>query len=168
MLRIMKAENGMHLMGQGAKILIFTAPAAAGAGALHLLRPDLAALPTAAAAFAVAGYPLLALGVGLWLTALVQLLHGFPKGELVTGGAYGVCRNPIYASVAIFMLPGIALLSQTWVYAVVSLALLTGVAVFIGKEERELQAVFGARYAEYTRSVHRIVPLLAKVMPKRD
>lgn len=42
------------------------------------------------------GVALVLTGLVLWLTALVQLLIGFPRGKLVTSGAYGVCRNPIY------------------------------------------------------------------------
>jgi len=45
-------------------------------------------------------------------------LTGFSQGKLVTSGAYGVVRNPIYSSATFFILPAISLLALTWVYLV--------------------------------------------------
>jgi protein-S-isoprenylcysteine O-methyltransferase Ste14 len=94
----------------------------------------------------------------LWGAAIVQLLTGFPKGKLVTGGAYGVVRNPIYSSVTFFILPAVALLTLTWVYFVVSAFLYAGVMIFIGKEEKQLTAVFGREYENYLARVDRLIP----------
>jgi protein-S-isoprenylcysteine O-methyltransferase Ste14 len=99
-------------------------------------------------------------GIALWLTAVVQLLEGFPRGRLVTRGAYGVCRNPIYASMGLFILPGISLLGGTWAYLVVAAALLVGVRIFIPREERDLLRVFGDDYRRYTARVHRVLPFV--------
>lgn len=94
----------------------------------------------------------------LWATAVVQLLTGFSKGELVTTGAYGVVRNPIYSSVTFFILPAVALLTLTWVYFVVSVFLYVGVMIFIGTEEKQLTAAFGKEYEDYMARVDRLVP----------
>ena len=91
---------------------------------------------------------------------MVQLLLGFPKGRLVHTGAYGVVRNPIYASVALLILPGVALLTQTWVYPVVSVFLIAGVMIFIPTEERALRKTFGDEYAAYCKRVHRLIPFV--------
>lgn len=91
---------------------------------------------------------------------MAQLLSGFPKGKLVTTGAYGVCRNPIYGSVALLVLPGLALATGIWGYLVPAAALLLGVAIFIPREERDLARVFGEEYRRYTASVHRILPFV--------
>jgi len=98
-------------------------------------------------------------GLVLWGVAMVQLLTGFPKGKLVTTGAYGVVRNPIYASATFFILPGIALLTLTWVYLMVSAFLYAGVMIFIGTEEKQLTKVFGEQYRGYLARVDRLVPL---------
>jgi protein-S-isoprenylcysteine O-methyltransferase Ste14 len=83
---------------------------------------------------------------------------GFSKGKLVTTGAYGVVRNPIYSSVTFFILPAVALLTITWVYFVASVFLYVGVMIFIGKEEKQLTNAFGKQYEEYLARVDRLVP----------
>jgi protein-S-isoprenylcysteine O-methyltransferase Ste14 len=85
-------------------------------------------------------------------------MTGFSKGELVTTGAYGVVRNPIYSSVTFFILPAIALITLTWVYFVASAFLYAGVLIFIGKEEQQLKQAFGKRYADYLARVDRLIP----------
>jgi protein-S-isoprenylcysteine O-methyltransferase Ste14 len=94
----------------------------------------------------------------LWGTAVVQLLTGFPKGELVTTGAYGVVRNPIYSSATFFILPAVALMTLTWVYFVPSIFLYVGVMIFIGTEEKQLTKAFGKEYENYLARVDRLVP----------
>ena len=86
------------------------------------------------------------------------MLSGFPKGKLVTTGAYGVVRNPIYSSVAVFILPAVTLITLTWVYLVASAFLIAGVLIFIGKEEKKLTEVFGKQYTDYTSKVDRLIP----------
>ena len=90
---------------------------------------------------------------------VIQLLAGFPKGKLVTTGAYGVVRNPIYSSVTFFILPAVAFLTLTWVYLVVSFFLYAGVIMFIGTEEKQLTNAFGKEYEAYMARVDRLVPL---------
>ena len=104
------------------------------------------------------GYVLLAMGLALWATAVVQLLAGFSRGRLVTTGAYGIVRNPIYSSVTFLVLPAIALLTGAWVYVVVSVCLYVGVRIFIRKEEGQLRRAFGPAYVDYMSRVDRLIP----------
>jgi len=94
----------------------------------------------------------------LWGAAVIQLMIGFSKGKLVTTGAYGVVRNPIYSSVTFFILPAIALMTLTWVYFVVSVFLYVGVMIFIGTEEKQLMKAFGKEYEDYMARVDRLIP----------
>ena len=160
MQRLIKAPNGMDIFGQGPRIMLFALPVAAAAVAAHLLVPDLARMPLPRSVLTPPGAVLLILGLVMWGTAVTQLLIGFPREKLVASGAYGVCRNPIYSSVALFVLPGLSLLMGTWVYFVVAAALCLAVSIFIRREERDLLRVFGDEYRRYTARVHRIVPLV--------
>ncbi len=158
--RLVTAGNGMHVFGQGGWIMLFTAPSMVAAVLADLFAPGLVELPLPASVLAPPGVALLVLGIALWLTAVSQLVTAFSRGELVTTGAYGVCRNPIYSSIAFFVLPGLALLSGTWVYLVVALVLCAGVLLFIRNEERDLLRVFGDEYRRYTARVHRLIPFV--------
>ena len=158
MINIFKKQNEMNIVGQGGKIILFMLPSLIAAIWLHTYFPQIAALPEGIRFIQPVGYLLLLLGLILWGTAVIQLLTGFPKGKLVTTGAYGVVRNPIYSSVTFFILPAVALMTLTWVYFVASVFLYAGVMIFIGKEEKQLTKAFGKAYEDYLARVDRLVP----------
>jgi protein-S-isoprenylcysteine O-methyltransferase Ste14 len=158
MLNIFKKQNGMNIVGQGGKIILFMLPSLIAAILVHIYFPQIAALPESISFIKPLGYILLVPGLILWGSAVIQLLTGFSKGKLVTTGAYGVVRNPIYSSVTFFILPAVALLTLTWVYFVPSVFLYMGVMIFIGVEEKQLTEAFGKEYEDYTARVDRLIP----------
>ena len=149
---------GMNIIGQGGKIILFMLPSLIAAIWLPNVFPRFAALPEAVRFLQPVGYVLLFFGLLLWGTAIYQLLTGFSKGKLITTGAYGVVRNPIYSSVTFFILPAVALLTFTWIYLIASIFLYAGVMIFIGKEEAQLAGIFGKVYENYRARVHRLIP----------
>ena len=159
MINILKKQNGMSIVGQGGKIILFMLPSLMVAILAHVYFPHIAALPERFSFIKPMGYVLLVPGLILWGTAVVQLMTGFSKGRLVTTGAYGVVRNPIYSSVTFFILPAVALITLTWVYFVPSVFLYVGVMIFIGTEEKQLTKAFGKEYEDYLARVDRLIPL---------
>ena len=159
MTSIFKKQNGMSIVGQGGKIILFMLPSLIAAIWVHTSLPQIAALPESISFIKPVGYVFLLPGLILWGAAVIQLVTGFSKGQLVTTGAYGIVRNPIYSSVTFFVLPAVALMTLTWVYFVASVFLYVGVMVFIGKEERQLTKAFGKDYEDYIARVDRLVPL---------
>ena len=158
MLGIARQHHGMNIVGQGPKIILFTLPSLVVAFLSHAYLPEVAVLPESLGFIRPVGWVLMAPGIVLWGSAVVQLLVGFPQGKLVTTGAYGVVRNPIYSSVTFFVLPGVALATLAWVYLVVSAFLYVGVTLFIGTEEKQLRQAFGKEYEDYLVRVHRLIP----------
>jgi protein-S-isoprenylcysteine O-methyltransferase Ste14 len=158
MINVMKKQNGMSIVGQGGKIILFMLPSLIAAILVHMYLPQIAALPESISFIKPVGYLLLPLGLILWGAAVIQLMMGFSKGKLVTTGAYGVVRNPIYSSATFFILPAVALMTLTWVYLVVSVFLYAGVMIFIVKEEKQLTKAFGKEYEDYLARVDRLVP----------
>jgi protein-S-isoprenylcysteine O-methyltransferase Ste14 len=158
MLNLFKKQNGMGIVGQGGKIILFTLPSLAAAILADTYAHSIAALPESVSFLRMMGYVWLAPGLVYWATAVIQLLVGFSGGKLVTTGAYGIARNPIYSSATFFLLPAVSLITLTWVYFVVSIFLYTGVMIFIGTEEKQLIQAFGKQYAEYMARVDRLIP----------
>ena len=158
MINILKKQHEMSIVGQGGKVILFMLPALIAALWAHVNFPQIAVLPKSISFIKPLAYVLLPLGIALWASAVIQLMVGFSKGKLVTTGAYGVVRNPIYSSVTFFILPAIALLTLTWVYLVVSVFLYVGVMIFISTEEKHLTKVFGKKYEDYISNVDRLVP----------
>jgi protein-S-isoprenylcysteine O-methyltransferase Ste14 len=159
MISILQKKNGMSIVGQGGKIILFMLPSLIAAILVQTYLPQIAALPESIRLIKPAGYLLLTLGLILWGAAVIQLMTGFSKGKLVTTGAYGLVRNPIYSSVTFFILPAVALMTFTWVYFVASVFLYAGVMIFIGKEEKQLTEAFGKEYEDYKARVDRLIPL---------
>jgi protein-S-isoprenylcysteine O-methyltransferase Ste14 len=149
----------MSIVGQGGKIILFMLPSLITAIWVHAYLPSFAALPESLSFMKPLGYFLLLPGMIFWGTAVIQLMVGFSKGELVTTGAYAVARNPIYSSTTFFLLPAVALLTLTWVYFAVSVFLYIGVMIFIGVEEKQLTEAFGKEYEDYMERVDRLIPL---------
>jgi len=158
MQNVLKNQKGLNIVGQGGKIILFMLPSLIAAIWVNTYLPHIAALPESISFIRPVGYLLLLPGLILWGMAIFQLLTGFPKGKLVTTGAYGVVRNPIYSSVIWFILPAVSLLTLTWVYVVASVFLYAGVMLFIGTEEKQLTQVFGKEYTDYMARVDRLIP----------
>src|SRR5512133_2790224 len=158
MKNIFKNQNGMNVIGQGGKIILFMLPSLIAAIWVHTYLPRIAALPESISFIKPIGYLLLLPGLILWGAAVIQLMMGVSNGKLVTTGAYGVVRNPIYSSVTFFILLAVALLTLTWVYLVAAAFLYMGVMIFIGPEERQLAQVFGKEYKDYLARVDRLIP----------
>jgi protein-S-isoprenylcysteine O-methyltransferase Ste14 len=158
MINIFKKQNGMNIVGQGGKIILFMLPSLIAAILIQMYFPQIAALPEGISFIKPVGYLLLIPGLILWAAAVIQLIMGFSKGKLVTTGAYGVVRNPIYSSTTFFILPAVALMTLTWVYFIPSIFLYVGVMIFIGTEEKQLTKVFGKEYEDYKARVDRLIP----------
>ena len=167
MKNIFRMQNGMNIIGQGGKIILFMLPSLAAAILVHLYFPRIAALPQGIQFIKPVGYVFLVPGVLLWGSAVIQLVTGFSKDKLVTTGAYAVVRNPIYSSVTFFVLPAVAMLTLTWVYLAAAAFLYFGVLIFIGKEEKQLREAFGKEYEDYLVRVNRMVPFLNLVSAKK-
>ena len=77
------------------------------------------------------------------------------SSELVTGGVFGVTRNPMYLGMTLILL-GIALLlgSATPLVVVIVLAVLFDRA-FIAPEEKILEQTFGDQFREYRERVRK-------------
>lgn len=87
--------------------------------------------------------------------------HKVYAEQLVTAGLYSHVRNPMYVGNA-FLLAGLAVASNSWVFAIGGIALAVAVHVgIIAAEEYFLLNKFGEQYEDYRRRVPRLVPRLA-------
>ena len=141
------------LVGSGDRIGLFTLPFVVAGVILNVAYPS---------AFQVGGPPswlwwlsigMLVPGVGIWLWSVILVLANVPRGRLITGGPYGWVKHPLYTAVALAVLPWVGFLLDTWLGAVVGLALYLGSRIFAPAEEAELSRTFGETWQAYSRSV---------------
>lgn len=81
--------------------------------------------------------------------------------ELVTGGLYNHCRNPMYVG-NFFLILGLALASNSWVFVLVGVPLALAMhRAIVAAEEHFLRGKFGAEFNAYCARVPRWVPRLS-------
>lgn len=106
---------------------------------------------------------LAALGaVALWFTAVRMMFKTrtplnpvATPTHLLTGGPFGISRNPIYLSLAILVV-GIGLITgNVWLIALAFVAGLVTSKLVIQREERTLAGKFGKKYHDYAKRVRR-------------
>ena len=118
----------------------------------------------------VAGFASCAVGIAG--TFLAQMAMGASwrigvdpaeRTELVTGGVFALCRNPIYTFMVISWL-GFALLVPTWVALAAGVLLVAGLEIQVRLvEEPHLLRSHGEPYRTYARRVGRFVPGLGRL-----
>lgn len=87
--------------------------------------------------------------------------HRVYAEDLVTTGLYGHVRNPMYVG-NFFLIIGLALASNSWVFALIGVPLALGMHMaIVAAEENFLRNKFGSQFEAYCARVWRWVPRLA-------
>lgn len=150
----------MTLGGIGPRLALICLPYIALSLAVMLSYPEFLDIAFLDAMYVkVFGYFWLVLGVSFWLYSAITFLRWFGKGRLITWGAYALCRNPIYASVIIFIIPAMALIFHSGIIFSIALTLYIGFKLSIHGERIILQRTFGEAYENYEQSVNELIPL---------
>lgn len=142
-----------RLMGSGDRIVRFLLPFLVVGLALNLLVPSVFEVGGPAPALRTVSIVVLAVGVSIWAWSAVLIVTRVPRGELITGGPYALVKHPIYTAVALLVLPWIGFLLNTWLGAVLGIALYAGSRIYAPEEEAWLAETFGTRWDVYRRSV---------------
>ena len=141
------------LIGSGDRIAAFVLPFVLAGAALNIVSPEV---------FSVGGPPLwlravsaLVLGVGavIWAWSVLLILTKVRAGQLVRTGPYSLVKHPLYTSVALLVLPWLGFLLDTWLGALIGIALYVASRLFAPAEEAELVDRFGPEWDAYCRRV---------------
>jgi protein-S-isoprenylcysteine O-methyltransferase Ste14 len=98
------------------------------------------------------------LGVTFWIYSAVFFLKYFKPGKLITEGPFALCRNPIYSSIIVFIIPALALIFHSGLIFSIALVLYLGFKISIHGETIVLRRIFGEEYEIYEKSVNEIFP----------
>jgi protein-S-isoprenylcysteine O-methyltransferase Ste14 len=129
-----------------------------GAAVMRVIAP--VRLPLGRSAARLAGWPMLAGGVGLvaWAVASAGDADVERESELVTAGAYAVSRNPMYVGWSAAVLGFAAIRRDAWLLAAWLLAT-RALHDEVQDEEARLARRFGQSYSAYRRRVPRYLSL---------
>ena len=79
--------------------------------------------------------------------------------ELMTGGPYRICRNPMLLGVFIFY-TGLVICLWSWQALVIFIAYVAIMMVQVSREEKRLEKDFGEAYREYKKKTKKIIPFI--------
>jgi len=155
-----ESPRGLSPVGIGLIVIAVVLPVLALAVAVTLLWPQATRFPRDPnTALALIGWVWLALGVVFWILTMRKFLGGFKRGELVTGGTFAWCRNPLYASLVVFVLPAIGLIVKAWPFFLVAVVAAIVIHFLLPREEREMMKAFGGEWEAYADRTSRLLPL---------
>ena len=98
------------------------------------------------------------LGIILLIISVRQLLREFRAGILMTAGVFRYTRNPIYAAWSFFILPGLSLLTTSWIFFGTPIIFYIVFKIFIREEEQSLSEHFGKEYYAYKAKTGQLLP----------
>jgi protein-S-isoprenylcysteine O-methyltransferase Ste14 len=141
------------LVGSGDRIALVAAPFVLVGVPLNVAHPSWFAVGGPPTALRVLSVVLLVPGVVAWAWSAALILRRVPRGELITNGPYALVKHPLYTAVALLVVPWLGFLLDSWLGAVVGLALYAGSRRFAPAEEARLAAAFGPAWDAYARAV---------------
>lgn len=106
----------------------------------------------------VFGFIWLGLGTIFWICSAVYFLKYFKPGNLITSGPFALCRNPIYSSIIVFIIPSLGLIFHSGLIFSISLVLYIGFKISIHGESNVLRRIFNEEYELYEKSVNELFP----------
>jgi len=104
------------------------------------------------------GIFLIVIGFPFVMASAITVMRAYNADKLVTDGMFKFCRHPLYASWVVFIVPGIALLSNSWIALTTPIFMYFILYVLVKKEEAYLENVFSTEYANYKKKVPCILP----------
>jgi protein-S-isoprenylcysteine O-methyltransferase Ste14 len=153
-------EKKMAWEGSGPKLFLITLPYIILAVIVSRLNPEFLKMNFIGKRIGnISGYILLLAGLIFYVSTVIVFFKEFNKGKLITSGTYSLCRNPIYATFIVFIIPALALLFQSGLIVTIDAVLYLNFKVLIHLEYNVLKEQFGTDYEKYEHSVNEIIPL---------
>ena len=152
-------KTSMTLFGCGPKLALLCLPYVILSLIVMYKYPEFFDLRFLDFSFAkILGFIWLALGVIYWMYSAFYFLKYFKPGSLITQGPFALCRNPIYSSIIVFIIPSLALIFHSGLIFSIALVLYIGFKISIHGETNILKKIFGEEYEMYEKSVNEIIP----------
>ena len=106
----------------------------------------------------IAGIVLLIIALVFYFSTLKLMLPGIRENRLITTGAYRLCRNPLYAALILFFVPGLALLLNSWLILTTCIIAYLVFRKYVHEEEEILERIFGDEFRKYRERTSLLFP----------
>jgi protein-S-isoprenylcysteine O-methyltransferase Ste14 len=108
------------------------------------------------------GIAFIIVGSVMYFFTIPSLMKGLKNTKLITTGTFYLCRNPLYAAILLFVVPGISLLMNSWLVLTISIVAYIGFKIFIKSEVAEMEKFFGDEYRKYKAETPQFLPFPVK------
>jgi protein-S-isoprenylcysteine O-methyltransferase Ste14 len=98
----------------------------------------------------------------LYLLTVPAMLKGLINTKLITTGTYYLCCNPLYASIILFIIPGVSLMMNSWLVLTTSIVGYVLLKINIKIEYKELEELFGDDFRKYRNETPEFFPFPLK------
>jgi protein-S-isoprenylcysteine O-methyltransferase Ste14 len=147
-------------MGDAPRLVLIAAPALLVATVLTVFFPDAFSFTMRfRGVFLSIAVILGAVALPFWASAAYELVRAWKEKRLATGGAYALCRHPIFAVWIFFLLPIAAFVFDSWLFLAADAVFVVASIIGARREEQELVAEFGEEYEAYRSRVRLLVPV---------
>ncbi len=119
----------------------------------YVLLPVFAWTRGSALVLIVIGAVLAAAGVFILLSCGLRVITAFKERKLLTDGFFRLFLHPMYASYALFILPGLSLILNSWLVLTSSAVVYALYRIESRGEEDYLSKLHGKKYEVYRESV---------------
>ncbi len=145
--------NIKSLVGSGDRIGLLVLPFLVIGVILNVLFPSMFGVGGPSTVLKVISVIALIPGVTIWLWSVALILAKVPKRELITSGPFALVKHPLYTAVALFVLPWVGFLLNTWLGALIGIVLYVASRMFAPREEEALAKSFGTAWDRYVDEV---------------
>ncbi len=153
----------LNFFGAGPRIGRITLPWLTLTVIMTLLKKELFVFTTTCAqTVQIAGFIILGIGLIFYFVTVRGLLKGLKETKLVTRGGYFFCQNPLYASLVLMIIPGLALILNSWLILSTSVTGYIMFKIHINSEYSELERIFGETYLKYKKETPEFFPFPKK------
>ena len=108
--------------------------------------------------FLVARIVLLIVGILMLAVAARAATLAYNSDKLATTGIFGLTRNPIYSAWIVLIIPGLVLLSRSWLLLLTPVVAYVVFKIRIRREYEYLEKRFGDDYRKYKAEVNELFP----------
>lgn len=152
-------NKSMTLFGCGPKMALLCLPYVILSLAVMYNFPGFLNLPFLDSFFVrIAGLVWVSIGLIFWSYSAVFFLKNFKPGKLLTTGPFSLCRNPIYASIIVFIIPALGIIFHSGLILSIAIMLYIAFRLTIHGEEMVLRRIFGEAYDNYRKTVNGLFP----------
>jgi protein-S-isoprenylcysteine O-methyltransferase Ste14 len=146
-------------LGIGPKIGLVAIPYIAIGIVITILYPQIFTFgPAAKHPLLVAGIVILVVGLVFYAFTAKALIKGLRSNKLMTIGPFRYCQNPLYAVMILLIVPGVALLLNSWIVLTTSVVAFVIFKINIHTEYEEMERTFGQEYLDYRKRTPEFFP----------